>query len=382
MKKILVIDDVKNNLILIRSILSKQFSDFKILLATSGMEGLVLAKSELPCTILLDIYMPGMDGFEVCRQLKADDKTSSIPILMISAYGSDSKVRVKGLNAGADAFITKPFHMEELIALVNVMLRIKNAEDLLRDKNKHLETTVRKLKKAERIQKQNIIQIKKYQEKLKKLNSDLVLTEEKERKSIAGYLHDGIGQTLSLAHIRLTSLENGNLSGKTRQTIEESTKLIDSAINDSRLLTYDLSPPILYELGLIPAIRWKLDQIKEKGKIKSVLNSEIDSVKLDTNSLILVYRVICELLLNIVKHADADMINVDIENSKNCYLIRVHDNGKGFDFDSISNNNKPSGYGIFSIQERLDSLNGKLNISSNYDSGTIATVLVPQNSSE
>ena len=382
MKKILVIDDVKNNLILIRSILSKQFSDFKILLATSGMEGLVLAKSELPCTILLDIYMPGMDGFEVCRQLKSDDITSSIPILMISAYGSDSKVRVKGLNAGADAFITKPFHMEELIALVNVMLRIKNAEDLLRDKNKHLETTVRKLKKAERIQKQNIIQIKKYQEKLKKLNSDLVLTEEKERKSIAGYLHDGIGQTLSLAHIRLTSLENGNLSGKAKQTIEESTKLIDSAINDSRLLTYDLSPPILYELGLIPAIRWKLDQIKEKGKIRSVLNSEIDSVKLDTNSLILVYRVICELLLNIVKHADADMINVDIENSKNCYLIRVHDNGKGFDFDSISNNNKPSGYGIFSIQERLDSLNGKLNISSKYDSGTIATVLVPQNSSE
>lgn len=382
MKKILVIDDVKNNLILIRSILSKQFSDFKILLATSGMEGLVLAKSELPCTILLDIYMPGMDGFEVCRQLKSDDKTSSIPILMISAYGSDSKVRVKGLNAGADAFITKPFHMEELIALVNVMLRIKNAEDLLRDKNKHLETTVRKLKKAERIQKQNIIQIKKYQDKLKKLNSDLVLTEEKERKSIAGYLHDGIGQTLSLAHIRLTSLENGNLSGKTRQTIEESTKLIDSAINDSRLLTYDLSPPILYELGLIPAIRWKLDQIKEKGKIRSVLNSEIDSVNLDTNSLILVYRVICELLLNIVKHAEANKILVDIKDSKNCYQIKVHDNGKGFDFDSISNNNKPSGYGIFSIQERLDSLNGKLKISSNYDSGTTATVMVPQNSSE
>ena len=382
MKKILVIDDVKNNLILIRSILSKQFSDFKILLATSGMEGLVLAKSELPCTILLDIYMPGMDGFEVCKQLKSDDKTSSIPILMISAYGSDSKVRVKGLNAGADAFITKPFHMEELIALVNVMLRIKNAEDLLRDKNKHLETTVRKLKKAERIQKQNIIQIKKYQDKLKKLNSDLVLTEEKERKSIAGYLHDGIGQTLSLAHIRLTSLENGNLSGKTRQTIEESTKLIDSAINDSRLLTYDLSPPILYELGLIPAIRWKLDQIKEKGKIRSVLNSEIDSVNLDTNSLILVYRVICELLLNIVKHAEANKILVDIKDSKNCYQIKVHDNGKGFDFDSISNNNKPSGYGIFSIQERLDSLNGKLKISSNYDSGTTATVMVPQNSSE
>ncbi len=377
MKKILVIDDVKNNLILIKSILTRQFDDFQVLLAKSGMEGLELARNELPCTILLDIYMPEMDGFEVCRQLKNSKVTSAIPILMISAYGSDSKVRVKGLNAGADAFITKPFHMEELIALVNVMLRIKNAEDLLRDKNKHLESTILKLRKAEKIQKQNLDQIKRYQEKLKKLNSDLVLTEEKERKVIAGYLHDGIGQTLSLAHIRLTSLDNLNLEGKIKRTIDESTKLIDSAINDSRLLTYDLSPPILYELGLIPAIRWKLDQIREKANIRSVLNSKIDMVELDANSLILVYRVICELLLNVVKHANADIVNVDVSYSGSSYQIVVHDNGKGFDYDSISNNSKPNGYGIFSIQERLDSLNGKLKIISDPNSGTKATVSVP-----
>ncbi len=100
-------------------------------------------------------------------------------------------------------------------------------------------------------------------------------------------------------------------------------------------------------------------------------------VELDANSLILVYRVICELLLNVVKHANADIVNVDVSYSGSSYQIVVHDNGKGFDYDSISNNSKPNGYGIFSIQERLDSLNGKLKIISDPNSGTKATVSVP-----
>lgn len=377
MKKILVIDDVKNNLILIRSILSRAFKEFEILLATNGVDGLKLAKSESPCTILLDIYMPEMDGFEVCEKLKDDSKTSNIPILMISAYGSDSKVRVKGLNAGADAFISKPFHMEELIALVNVMLRIKNAEDLLTDKNKHLETTVKKLQKAERVQRKTLNQIKQYQEKLKRLNSDLVLTEEKERKAIAGYLHDGIGQTLSLAYISLTSLDSSGLTVKAKKTIEESSKLIDTAINDSRLLTYDLSPPILYEMGLIPAIRWKIDQIKEKSEITAILDTKTETIDLNTNSLILIYRVVCELLLNVVKHAKASKVRVEIDHTKKYYQISVVDDGKGFDVHTISEVDKPGGYGLFSIQERLDSLNGDLKITSYPKKGTRAMVSVP-----
>ncbi len=377
MKKILVIDDVKNNLILIRSILSKQLPEFEVILATDGHKGLELAKSDLPHTILLDIYMPKIDGFEICRRLKSDEATRNIPILMISAYGSDSKVRVQGLNAGADAFITKPFHMEELVALVNVMLRIKNAEDSLREKNKHLESTVKKLKKAERIQKSNLSQIKQYQHKLKKLNSDLVLTEEKERKAIAGYLHDGIGQTLSLAHIRLTSIVDGQIGFREKKTIEESTKLIDTAINDSRLLTYDLSPPILYELGLIPAIRWKLDIHQEKDNIKSEFETEVRHIDISVNSLILVYRVVCELLLNAVKHANAETIKVSIIKIRNNYRIIVKDDGEGFDPESKSENNRLNGFGLFSIQERLDSINGKLKISSKKGMGTSASLLIP-----
>lgn len=380
MKKILVIDDISSNLVLVKTILTKHFPDFEILTASSGEKGLEIAEKELPRTILLDIYMPEMDGFEVCKHLKKDIRTKNIPILMISAYGSDSKVRVKGLNAGADAFISKPFHMEELVALVNVMLRIKNAEDLLRKQNKDLEESVKKLIEAEKIQKNNLKRINQYQSKLKRLNSELLLAEEKEKKAIAGYLHDGIGQTLSITHIRLTSLLNLESNSKIKNGIIESTKLIDSAIQETKLLTYDLSPPILYELGLIPALRWKLETIEKKEGINTVFKCSEKHFELETNSLVLVYRIVCELLINVIKHANANSIIVEVVKRKRYYRVTVSDDGIGFDQLKVSGLNKPGSYGLFSINERIDSINGKFTIKSN-SNGTTASLMLPfQNS--
>ena len=377
MKKILAIDDVYNNLLLIKSILIKKLSGYDILFANSGKEGIEIAKKELPDTILLDIYMPEMDGYEVCSILKEDELTKNIPVLMVSAYGDDSNVRVKGLNAGADGFITKPYRISELVAIVNVMLRIKNAEDLLRMQNKDMEHSILKLQKAERIQKKNLIQIQNYQKKLKKLNSELIQTEEKERKTIAGYLHDGIGQTLSIAHIKLTSLLNEELNPKVKKTISESSKLIDSAINDSRLLTYDLSPPILYELGLIEAIKWKLEQVREKSNISVFFKSDIKTINISTDRRILIYRIVCELFLNVIKHANAELISVEITKVTKKYYITILDDGIGFDSKKESKLNKQVGYGLFSINERLDSINGSFLLQSNKESGTSATIIVP-----
>ncbi len=377
MKKILAIDDVYNNLVLIKSILNKKLTGYEILFAKSGKEGIEIAKKEIPDTILLDIYMPEMDGYEVCSILKNDEITKNIPVLMVSAYGDDSSVRIKGLNSGADAFITKPYRLAEIVAIVNVMLRIKNAEDLLRMQNKEMVLSISKLQNAEKIQKKNLTQIQKYQKKLKKLNSELIQTEEKERKTIAGYLHDGIGQTLSIAHIKLTSLLNEELNHKVKKTISESSKLIDSAITDSRLLTYDLSPPILYELGLIEAIKWKLEQVREKSNISVVFKSSIKTINISTDRRILVYRIVCELFLNVIKHANAKLISVEITKIKKKYYITILDNGIGFNYKKELRLNKPGGYGLFSINERLDSINGNLILKSNEESGTNATIMVP-----
>lgn len=241
--KILVIDDCDTNLLLIRSILKKSHPDYEILTSLSGKEGVEIARDQLPQAVLLDVFMPDMDGIEVCHRIKSDDNTGNIPILMISAGGQSAKIRLKGLHAGADAIISKPFEKEEFVALVNVMLRIKSVEDKLKRQNHELQD--------------NLLKINQYQVKLKKMNAKLSITEEQERRRIAEYLHDGISQILSLASIKLTWLLNNEQLPKTGKTIRESVELINSAIAGTRSLTYDLSPPILYELGLIAAIKWR-----------------------------------------------------------------------------------------------------------------------------
>lgn len=361
--KILVIDDNENNLILIQSILSKSHPKYEILTSLSGNEGIEIAQKQIPQTILLDIFMPGMDGYETCRILKSSQKTSSIPVLMISAYGQDAETRLEGLNAGADAILSKPFKQEEFVALVNVMLRIKRVEDTLLNQNQELQNS--------------LIKEQSYQLKLKKMNSELSIAEERERRKIAEFLHDGINQILSLANIKLSTIPTSGQNVKTVKTLNETIELINHAISQTRSLTYDLCPPILYELGLIPTIKWKLDQIENKYGIETSLKSNVDSLDIDTNVRILLFRIISELLSNVIKHAHADKIKIEIICEQNRAYISVTDNGQGFkskDKISLTDND---GFGLFNIGERLDSINGSLHFESGNNIGTKVVVQIP-----
>ncbi len=142
MRKVLAIDDQKQILIFIKGTLKHYVPEVDFISAQSGEVGLKMAEDELPDAILLDIMMPIMDGYEVCRQLKSNPKTKHIPVIMLSGVKKDTESRVKGLGAGADAFLSKPIDPPELAAQVNVMLRIKAAEDELRKENKNLEELV------------------------------------------------------------------------------------------------------------------------------------------------------------------------------------------------------------------------------------------------
>jgi diguanylate cyclase (GGDEF)-like protein/PAS domain S-box-containing protein len=142
MKKILAIDDKRDNLTSIKALFKSFMPDCTVITAQSGAAGLSAARQELPDTILLDIIMPEMDGYEVCQRLKIDELTKHIPVILITAIRTDAESRIKGLENGADAFLAKPIDPAELSAQVNVMLRIKAAEDKLRDKNVNLEALV------------------------------------------------------------------------------------------------------------------------------------------------------------------------------------------------------------------------------------------------
>jgi two-component system phosphate regulon response regulator PhoB len=116
---ILAVDDEEDVLELVRYNFNKE--GFKVETATTGEEALKKAKANPPSAILLDRMLPGIDGIEVCRQLKADSKTSSIPIIMLTAKGEESDV-VSGLEVGADDYVTKPFSPKVLIARVRRVL--------------------------------------------------------------------------------------------------------------------------------------------------------------------------------------------------------------------------------------------------------------------
>jgi len=127
MPKILVIDDKEDNLISVTAVLKSLIPDCRVITAQSGPEGIEMAKTESPDTILLDIRMPEMDGYEVCKRLKHGERTKHIPIIMLTAIHRESKDLVKGLSAGADAYLAKPLDESVLVAQVNTALRIKAA---------------------------------------------------------------------------------------------------------------------------------------------------------------------------------------------------------------------------------------------------------------
>ncbi|MEI6678375.1 MAG: response regulator [Mariniphaga sp.] len=140
--KILCIDDNPDNLVIIGALLLEIDPGYVVLKATSGREGLELAAAENPEVILLDILMPGMDGYEVCKALKADDRLKNIPVVFITALKGDRLSRVKALECGGEAFLSKPVDEIELAAQINAMLKIKGANLLMASDNERLKKMV------------------------------------------------------------------------------------------------------------------------------------------------------------------------------------------------------------------------------------------------
>ncbi len=142
-QKILAIDDKMDNLVALSALLKNLMPGCAVITAQSGPAGIAKAKVELPDAILLDIVMPDMDGFETCRRLMSDETTKHIPVIMITAIKTDQQSRIKGLDIGANAFLSKPIDEVELVSQVKVALRIKNAEDALREERNSLEISVK-----------------------------------------------------------------------------------------------------------------------------------------------------------------------------------------------------------------------------------------------
>ncbi|MEM7713648.1 MAG: response regulator [Cyanobacteria bacterium P01_A01_bin.68] len=146
---ILVVDDTHNNLKILFDLLSNQ--GYRVAIAKNGEAALEKLESYLPELILLDVMMPGIDGFETCKRLKANLNTQDIPVIFMTAL-SDSGNKVKGLNAGAVDYITKPINHEEVLARIEIHLQLKNLktlEGMVNERTTELTETLENLKRAQ-----------------------------------------------------------------------------------------------------------------------------------------------------------------------------------------------------------------------------------------
>lgn len=216
-----------------------------------------------------------------------------------------------------------------------------------------------------------------YQDELRSLASQLAITEERERRELATYLHDRIGQELALVKLRLESLRGRAKDDAGNQTIDEVCEIAAEMIRETRTLMFEISPPILHELGLAPAIEWLADTIRAKHGLAVEVDTEpVAVVGDDLKSLL--FRSTRELLNNVVRHATARTAVVRVRASATSVRIEVEDDGRGFEQPRVSPVSTESGFGLFSIRERLAHLGGRLEVFSKVGRGTRAVIEVPR----
>jgi signal transduction histidine kinase len=215
-------------------------------------------------------------------------------------------------------------------------------------------------------------EVRLYQERLRSMMADLLLAEEHERRSLAVDLHDGLSQTIALAQIKLSALRI-SMRGKLQKPIDEIEELIDQTNRSARAISFELSPPILHDLGLEPALQWLVENIQDRYGIQIVLEDDGLPKPADEKTRIILFRSIRELLINAAKHAGSRRVHVRLRREEDLLNASVEDDGVGMEPDLTA----IQGSGLFSIHERLRHVGGSMHIESAPGHGTKIRLSAP-----
>jgi PAS domain S-box-containing protein len=220
-------------------------------------------------------------------------------------------------------------------------------------------------------------QILAYQQQLRALTAQVSSAEERERRRLAADLHDHIGQTLAVAKMKLGRVRRDMADSPGGARIGEVYALIDRMIQDTRSLAFQLSPPLLHELGFFEAVEWLAEQYRAEHGLAIAVRNEGGPLPLGSDLAGMLFRGVRELLINVVKHARAKQAEVTIGRDGARLRIEVRDDGCGFDATRAPPEGSGSGFGLFSLRERLSYLGGRLEIESARGKGTRAAMVAP-----
>jgi PAS domain S-box-containing protein len=217
-----------------------------------------------------------------------------------------------------------------------------------------------------------------YQQHLRDMSSELVVTEQRERRRLATELHDYLAQLLVVCRMKLAQQNRQNWSPELKTDIDDIDKILTDSLTYTRTLIAELSPNILYELGIVPALVWLGGQF-ERHNLHVRIHEEEKNIQLSEDHAIFVFQAVRELLFNIMKHADTKEASIHLKRTPSReFQVTVEDAGKGFHLPNSSPDYaSPGKFGLFSIRERLEALGGRIHIESKEGQGTQITLVVP-----
>ncbi|MFA6957716.1 MAG: sensor histidine kinase [Thermoanaerobaculia bacterium] len=220
--------------------------------------------------------------------------------------------------------------------------------------------------------------IERYQVQLRRLASQLAAVEARERRTIAADLHDHIGQALAFIKMNIAQLQaNATFCGFETE-IAETLVLLNQTIRYTRDLTSQISPPVLYELGLASALRWLGENARIKQKIAVTVEGPTEHRRLADEISATVFKSVQELLTNVVKHSGATSVAIRLEISETGLRVEVSDDGSGFEVDVVQTTESlDDHFGLFSIREQIRYLGGRAEIGSSPGKGTRVSLRLP-----
>lgn len=356
---ILIVDDDRASRLAVEEALRSMGS--RVVAAASGEEALRRVLDEDFAAILMDVRMPGIDGFTTAAMIRERARSRHTPIIFMTAAAEDLQM-FRGYRAGAVDFMVKP--------LVPEVLRSKLAFFVgLHDMNRMLSAELAERELSEQ-------RLRASEENLRALAARLQSVREEERISIARNIHDDLGQALTALKLDITQLAR-NAPHEGPAAIAERTggmcAQIDRIIDSVRRISSGLRPEVLDEIGLAAAVEWEAREFQRRTGIRCTVDLEPGFEDPDDERSTAMFRICQELLTNVARHANATRVTIHLADGE-ILSLKVEDNGRGIQEQEFES---PRSLGFLGLRERVLAFGGSIDVKGQEGKGTSVSVCIP-----